>query len=198
MKSALRQFGRLGYDGATNRMIAAEAGLTNGALYRHFPTKSDLYVATLNHTVDFVRGPLETAVKGTTALRETIRAACRVAKTLNAEDPLMAPFLANVRMDIRCNPHLAQSLDLGSDLTLEVERGARLPGSMRASHAETVECYRAALAVFVGGSELFALVSDSPADFSSLMEKADRVLEAAGRQAARAGHAIPGIDDGGT
>jgi AcrR family transcriptional regulator len=45
LKSAGAEFLRNGYAGASMRKIAAEAGLTTGALYRHYADKESLYRA---------------------------------------------------------------------------------------------------------------------------------------------------------
>ncbi|MFD1956945.1 TetR/AcrR family transcriptional regulator [Paenibacillus thailandensis] len=43
--SARRVFARHGYDGATLDLVAHDAGLTKGAVYWHFSSKSDLFLA---------------------------------------------------------------------------------------------------------------------------------------------------------
>lgn len=40
-------FGRLGYDGASISRITAESGLSSGAIYAHYASKAELFVATL-------------------------------------------------------------------------------------------------------------------------------------------------------
>ncbi|KAF0220303.1 MAG: transcriptional [Geobacteraceae bacterium] len=47
LAAASRTFARLGYAGATLDEIAAEAGLTKGAVYWHFKNKNDLFLALL-------------------------------------------------------------------------------------------------------------------------------------------------------
>lgn len=47
LEAARRVFARQGYAGATLDAIAADAGLTKGALYWHFPSKIDLFLALL-------------------------------------------------------------------------------------------------------------------------------------------------------
>ena len=45
--AAAKVFARRGYDGASISEIAADAGLTSGAIYAHFASKAELFVATL-------------------------------------------------------------------------------------------------------------------------------------------------------
>ncbi|MBV8658908.1 MAG: TetR/AcrR family transcriptional regulator [Burkholderiales bacterium] len=48
LESAARVFARKGYLGASLDEVAADAGLTKGAVYWHFKSKSDLFFALLN------------------------------------------------------------------------------------------------------------------------------------------------------
>jgi AcrR family transcriptional regulator len=43
LDAAAELFSRQGYKGTTTRQIAAKAGVTEALIYRHFPTKEDLY-----------------------------------------------------------------------------------------------------------------------------------------------------------
>lgn len=44
LKSALRLFAKLGYDGTTTRDLAEAAGIAEGTLFRHFPTKKAILI----------------------------------------------------------------------------------------------------------------------------------------------------------
>lgn len=59
LAAASRVFARYGYDGATLDQVAADAGLTKGAVYWHFASKSDLFLALLEENVR--RGSRESA-----------------------------------------------------------------------------------------------------------------------------------------
>jgi AcrR family transcriptional regulator len=48
LASAATVFARYGYDGASIAEIAAAAGVTGGAIYAHFPSKAELFVAALH------------------------------------------------------------------------------------------------------------------------------------------------------
>jgi AcrR family transcriptional regulator len=47
LDAALELFSRQGYTGTTTRQIAAQAGVTEAVIYRHFPNKEELYWAVL-------------------------------------------------------------------------------------------------------------------------------------------------------
>jgi TetR/AcrR family transcriptional regulator len=49
VETALDVFSRKGFGGTTTKEIAAAAGVTEAIIFRHFPTKSDLYNAVLDH-----------------------------------------------------------------------------------------------------------------------------------------------------
>src|SRR5690242_17907776 len=48
LQIALNVFSRKGFNGATTKEIAAEAGVTEAVIFRHFPTKQALYQAVLD------------------------------------------------------------------------------------------------------------------------------------------------------
>jgi AcrR family transcriptional regulator len=58
LKSAGAEFLRNGYDGASLRKIAAAAGLTTGALYRHYADKEALYRALVEPAYHGIPGSL--------------------------------------------------------------------------------------------------------------------------------------------
>jgi TetR/AcrR family transcriptional regulator len=52
VETALDFFSRKGFGGTTTKEIAAAAGVTEAIIFRHFPTKTDLYNAVLDHHHD--------------------------------------------------------------------------------------------------------------------------------------------------
>lgn len=48
INEAKRLFGRHGYDGVTIKQLAEACGITEPALYRHFPSKEEIYNAVLD------------------------------------------------------------------------------------------------------------------------------------------------------
>jgi len=57
----------VGYAGAKTPLIAERAGVSQGALYRHFPTKIDLLSSALAETLTDARGRFEQAFAGDAA-----------------------------------------------------------------------------------------------------------------------------------
>ena len=49
MQAAKELFARQGFEGTTTRQIAERAGVNEAIIFRHFPTKEDLYWAILDH-----------------------------------------------------------------------------------------------------------------------------------------------------
>jgi AcrR family transcriptional regulator len=55
LEAALKVFGRLGYEAASVRLIAGEAGVAQGLMYSHFKGKEDLLKALFRRGMDQVR-----------------------------------------------------------------------------------------------------------------------------------------------
>jgi AcrR family transcriptional regulator len=193
--SALRCFGAHGYGGATNRMIADGAGLTTGALYRHFTTKHDLYTAVFTEVNEKVYHRLSVAVAGTGSLREAVLAVSRVARTLHAENPLMASFLANVNMDMYHYPELVSIRHIPRAPTAD-SFGPVDPMEQAAPAApqQHVSCYTEALWSIVVGGAHFAIHSGTPDKFAALMKDVESAVEYSAAQVRKAGTAVAGLD----
>lgn len=65
LKAAKEEFLAVGYENASMRSIAAKAGMTGGALYKHFTGKEELYCAILDpvyqEMLDLFRSETENA-----------------------------------------------------------------------------------------------------------------------------------------
>jgi TetR/AcrR family transcriptional regulator len=62
VETALRVFSEGSYRGTTTAEIARAAGVSEPILYRHFPSKRDLYLAALDHVWSQVRDSWEAAL----------------------------------------------------------------------------------------------------------------------------------------
>ena len=63
LEAALKEFSQSGYEAARLEDIAAAAGVTRGAIYHHFDSKADLYLALID----------EAAAKGNQAINQAIQ-----------------------------------------------------------------------------------------------------------------------------
>ena len=99
-----------GYDGSTNRDLAARAGITSGALYHYFGSKLDLYLAVHEDVQQRVYGRFNAAADSATGFLATFDAILDVAHELNDADPTFAAFLGAVRSDMRRHPEIAEAL----------------------------------------------------------------------------------------
>jgi TetR/AcrR family transcriptional regulator len=75
----MRLFAARGYRAVTTADIAREAGVSEPILYRHFPSKRDLYVACLDESQRQLREAVERAIAETPDPADWIRAIGRTA-----------------------------------------------------------------------------------------------------------------------
>jgi AcrR family transcriptional regulator len=103
-------FARRGFASTTNRLVAAQAGLTAGAVHHHFGSKLDLYVAVHDDVQDRVYRQFAEAVAGVRGLRNQLRAVFETAHVMNRSDPTLAQFVGAVRIDARRHPEMREAL----------------------------------------------------------------------------------------
>jgi AcrR family transcriptional regulator len=99
-----------GYDSSTNRDLAAQVGITAGALYYYYPSKLDLYLAVHDDVQQRVYGRFNEAVDGTDLFLDAFDSVLDVAHQLNEADPTIAAFIGVTRADMRRHPEIASSL----------------------------------------------------------------------------------------
>jgi AcrR family transcriptional regulator len=99
-----------GYDASTNRELAAEVGITAGALYHYFGSKLDLYLAVHGDVQALVYGRFTDAVERVDGFLDKFEAVLDTAHKLNRQDPTIAAFLGVVRSDMRRHPDIDAAL----------------------------------------------------------------------------------------
>jgi len=106
----------LGYAGATTREICERAGISQGGLFRHFPTRLDLVAAAVEHVYDEQVEQLQSAVAQIPAdeSRECVRAQIRAAREIFRQPRYMV--LLEAVLACRTEPELVEALSrvLGS------------------------------------------------------------------------------------
>src|SRR4051812_29954513 len=70
LDGARRIFARDGFEATTNRSIAAEVGITSGAIYHYFPSKAELFAAVYDQAQAIVYDGFEHAVSGSGTLTD--------------------------------------------------------------------------------------------------------------------------------
>ncbi len=112
---ARTSFAAGGYDSSTNRDLAAEIGLTAGALYHYFGSKLDLYVAVHDDLQQRIYGQFNAATDSAVGFLAKFEAVLDMAHRLNRQDPSLAAFLGVVRSDMRRHPDIREKLGEHSD-----------------------------------------------------------------------------------
>ncbi|MET0388644.1 MAG: TetR/AcrR family transcriptional regulator, partial [Polyangiales bacterium] len=108
LRAANACFGRVGYEHATNRDIAEAADLTAAAIYRHFPSKPDLYVAVVADALGELVVRLRAAAdqpSARAALRSVLRAAVIEPGSAGA-----TRFLSTIPHELQRHPELASRM----------------------------------------------------------------------------------------
>jgi AcrR family transcriptional regulator len=110
LDAARRKFAAHGYDSASNRALADEAGLTTGAIYHYFDSKLDIYVAVYEDARELAYTRFEKAIVGIETFAGQFSATLEAAHELNLEDPTLAQFLGSSRVDAARDPILAKAV----------------------------------------------------------------------------------------
>jgi AcrR family transcriptional regulator len=111
LDTARALFAVRGYDGVTNKELAAAAGLTAGALYHYVDSKLDLYVAVEADVQRLIYARFQQAVASSDTFIGKLEAVLDAAAAMNAEDPTLATFVGVVRTDLRRHPEVAERLE---------------------------------------------------------------------------------------
>lgn len=173
LKRAAALFRREGYRGVGIDRIMAEADLTRGGFYAHFPSKSALFAEVLGQQTDFVRrlrdsGDVREVISGylDPENREKVARGCTLA-TLTNEVP---------RQDRAARAAFASQVE---GLIAEIE--AHVPSGLPDGRARAVE----AVALCVGGISLARGIGDERLAREVLAVSRDRACAAVSGEDAR-------------
>lgn len=103
-------FGERGYGAATNKDLAAAAGVTTGALYHYVESKLDLYVLVHADMQTRIYRRFQRAEASEPTFLGKLAAVLNAAQEINMEDPSLAKFVGVVRADVRRYPEVAERL----------------------------------------------------------------------------------------
>jgi AcrR family transcriptional regulator len=97
--TAAELFAVKGYGVTTNKDVAAQAGVTTGALYYYFDSKLAMYLAVYAEMAARVNDRLTGAMEAESTFSGKLRAVLEAVYQMNLEDPSIARFLGTARVD---------------------------------------------------------------------------------------------------
>lgn len=175
LDAAAQVFARHGFHGASIDMVAESAGYTKGAVYAHFKTKDDLYLALLDEHLSTEPTGFVEQIEAGVPIQELV---ARIEHELPAEIErhrqwamLTLEFMLYALRDETVRPRLAERLrrvtnDYQKSLRRRFAAGGRSPSI-------PVEQLPAALMAFENGFSLFALIDSevtTPAVYAAVVE----------------------------
>lgn len=134
LRAASHVFARHGFNGATMDDVAAEAGLTKGAIYWHFASKSELFLALLEEGMGRQYAQLPALVDSMTGMDRlaAILAESFVACKEQQDWPrLLLEFSVSAR-DTAVRERVRELYRLGDEIGSEATRKAQAEGRMAA------------------------------------------------------------------
>jgi AcrR family transcriptional regulator len=103
-------FAESGYAVASTHMVAARVGLTTGALYHHFASKRDLYLAVFDEVERTLVERFEKVAAPHARFLDKLDAILDEMVRLSREEPSLIGFLQTVTADISRHPDLAEAI----------------------------------------------------------------------------------------
>jgi AcrR family transcriptional regulator len=108
LRAARSCFASVGFERATNQDIAAAAGITAAALYRHFDSKPDLYQAVVRDATAQIMPRVQRALAPTSGLKAAFRALLQLVAGLSESEQSATQFLAGIPNEMKRHPEVAQ------------------------------------------------------------------------------------------
>lgn len=111
MQVAEHQFGSLGYSATTNKTIAHDCDLTQGAIFYHCGTKIELYRAVSRNVFPLMLETYRLALIGVEGLQAQISAIMEASIELHRSRPSMAGFVMNGPVEARRHAELQEIVE---------------------------------------------------------------------------------------
>lgn len=136
-EAALTLFVRKGIDGTTMQDIAAEAGISAGAIYRYYPSKAHLLQAIFRHSIEQNRLLFDQAVAASSSALEALSNVGQTIQVgLKSEEMRLhailglEAMLAAVRRPEQLAPELVRSRDAVTGRLEQLITGAQAAGEL--------------------------------------------------------------------
>jgi AcrR family transcriptional regulator len=179
LEGARRIFARDGYEATTNRSIAAEVGITTGAIYHYFPSKAELYAAVYAQVQDVVYDRFEEAVLEKGTLTERFGRALRAAVDLNRDDSSLAGFVVTVSTESQRHPELFDLLSSMRSRSAAFINRLVADAAANGEFAEGVEpkAVEDLLSAVMSGLAIFSSVTGDPERHAAAIRALQRFLD---------------------
>ena len=171
-------FARLGFDLATNRDIAEQAGVTAPAIYSYFPSKGALYAATARAAMAEVARHIEKLADKHADLGANLSQITRGLLALHRSDPSLGAFLSAMPTELQRHPELTRELKsepnaIRGVLEAIIKNAVRLKQIDPRAAPYTVAMFIACLMGLSQFSVLFGIEIGAPAatTFAELLEQ---------------------------
>jgi AcrR family transcriptional regulator len=171
LRAAEACFAVSGYDKATNRQIAEAAGVTAGAIYQHFPSKLDLYIAVHDRTYDIIKDGFKAVAESTVTFREGLLAMFELARRLTDSDPMMARFAVRAPLEARRHPELTKVVGGYTAPVIEIWHEVAQRAVDEGNVACTVDEIAAGIASMISGLTQSAWYNTGPEAWNELIDE---------------------------
>ena len=105
------KFASEGFEGTTNKDIAAQAGISSAALYHYFPSKSDLYVAVCEYISHFFDEVFQRVAAADQRLENRITMLLAENGKIGRVTPSIVGFITGISAVVKKHPEVARGAD---------------------------------------------------------------------------------------
>ena len=179
LQAARVRFASDGFRATTNRLIAADVGITTGAIYHYVDSKAALYADVYCDTVDELYTELERVAAEHDDIFHQYSAVLRRACELQMDDPSITGFIVAVAQETQRHPDLLELLSPQRGRHSRFFSGLVDRAADRGQLAIDID--RRALADLLGavltGLARMAASAGDPARYTAAVEVLDRFLD---------------------
>lgn len=111
VECACQRFAAEGFEGTTNKEIAATAGVSSAALYHYFPSKADLYIAVCDSISETFVGVFDRSQASAPDLESRMVSLFKEVSVLGADSPAIVGFITGISAVVRKHPEVARGTD---------------------------------------------------------------------------------------
>lgn len=111
VRCAQEVFAAEGFEGTTNKDIAARAGVSSTALYHYFPSKADLYVAVCESISHVFVDVFDKATSSAPTLERRLTALFAEVGALGAASPSIVGFITGISAVVKRHPEVSRGTE---------------------------------------------------------------------------------------